>query len=233
MLEKIKKGFSFTLVFAMLLTSILGIAFAAEGGTPDLPFTDVENHWGYDAIHFVYEHGIMQGTSGTTFSPDQECSRAMMVATLFRLHRGRMANDSDPVDHPFTDVTGWATPYVAWAFDSGVVMGMSETIFAPDVHVSRQEATVMLYRFASFTWANTYSPPYQSDRFPDGHLIGSWAEGAINWAVYHELIRGIAGNLEPRSTINRTQVATLLERFVELFTLCPELAERIKLRNII
>lgn len=89
-----------TILLAILL--LFGV-FTPAALAWELPFTDAR--WGASdyPIRFVYNRGIMRGTSETTFSPDQDFSRAMLVAVLFRLYREREANDRDPTAHPFTD----------------------------------------------------------------------------------------------------------------------------------
>ena len=233
MSTKIKKGFCFMLACVMLLPLTPWGALAVTEDT-EPPFTDIADHWAADAIRFVYEKGIMRGTSETTFSPDQSFSREMMTAALFRLHHDRAANESDPRAHPFTDVTGWAVPYIAWAFEAGLIKGKTETTFAPTVPISRQDSFVMLYRFAEFLEVNIPGWRGQLDRFPDAYLVDSWAVGAVNWAVTRGLIRGLGDNLEPLGTTDRAQTATLIERFAVRFThppeplsLCPEMEARI------
>jgi len=71
----------------------------------DHPFTDVRaNAWYASAVEFVYNEGIMTGTSPTTFAPNANFSREMVLATQFRMANGRPANASDPRNTPFTDV---------------------------------------------------------------------------------------------------------------------------------
>ena len=224
-----------TTLLAIILTLGIFTPAALAGGWS---FTDVgEGHWARDATRFVYDEGIMRGTSETTFSPNQDFSREMSVATLFRLYHERGASDSDPTTHPFTDVSGWATPYIAWAFESGLVTGTDATTFAPTAPISRQDFAVMLYRFAAFIEADTSSPSGYTDVFRDAHLVGSWAEEAVNWAVYHRVPHNnIWLYLRPRETVVRAQAAIWIERFVVLIThppeplppLCPELEARIK-----
>ena len=222
------------LAFLMLVALAPWGVSAAPSGADDIPFTDIADHWAVDSIHFVHENGIMHGTTATTFSPDQSFSREMMTATLFRLYHDRVADGSDSTVHPFTDVTGWAAPYIAWAYDAGLINGMTPTSFAPTAPISRQDSVVMLYRLAIFLGSRNLNNPGHADRFPDVHLVGYWAENAVNWAVYHGFLRGIGENLAPAGTVDRAQAATLLGRFALRFThlpeplvLCPEVEAKI------
>ena len=228
-----------TILLAILL--LLG-AFTPAALAGDFPFTDVEPWRWFSTIRFVYEKGIMRGTSETTFSPDQDFSRAMLAATLFRLYHERDANDSDPTSHPFTDVPAWASPYVAWAFEVGLTRGVAATRFAPSTVTTRQDFSVMLHRFAALIEANTSSPPNQTGIFEDAHLLEPWAEDAMDWAVHHGVIHRIVEDDRPfgrfylRDTVTRLQAVSLLRLFVRRIThppesaslSCPEMEARIK-----
>ena len=199
----------------------------APAPVSDFPFTDVEP-WKRRSISLVYEKGIMRGTSETTFSPDQDFSRAMLAAVLFRLYHERDANASDPTAHPFTDVPAWASPYVAWAFEVGLTRGVAATRFAPSTVTTRQDFSVMLHRFAGMLGISTASPPDQTGIFEDAHLLEPWAEDAMDWAVHHGLIHRNEGDFWDRfyllDTVPRFRAAVLLLTFVELIMHPPESA---------
>jgi len=102
--------------FLLVLVLLIGIAPLALGA-PSHPFTDVPavtdevldalspvDRWTTVSIFRVYYLGIMRGTSPTTFSPNANFSREMVVATLFRMHHDRPANAADPRVTPFDDV---------------------------------------------------------------------------------------------------------------------------------
>ena len=189
-------------------------------GAGTLPFRDVApTAWYRGAVQFVYDNGIMTGTTTTTFSPRTNFSRAMTTATLFRIQNGRPANASDPRDNPFTDVAAnrWYAPYITWAFREGLVTGVTDTRFSPGVPISRQDFATVLWRYALVFDLNIYAESGTFDRFPDAAQTGSWARPGLNWAVYHGLITGIDGNLVPRGLANRAQTATILERFITTF----------------
>jgi len=180
-------------------------------------FTDVPlNAWFHDAVEFVYDQGIMSGTSPTTFAPNANFSREMVVATLFRLHHGRPANSADSGNTPFLDVgtNRWYAPYVAWGYREGIVTGTSPTVFGTGNPVSRQDFAVLLHRFANFAGADIDVPEGFALDFPDANVVGSWAEDALTWAVYEGLITGIGQLLVPAGTATRAQAATILMRYV-------------------
>ena len=181
-------------------------------------FIDVPlNAWFHDAVDFVSAQGIMTGTSSSTFAPNANFSREMVVATLFRMYHGRAANTADPRNTPFTDVDAnrWYAPYIAWAFGEEIVTGTSPTTFGRGNPVSRQDFAVIMYRFANFADVDTSVPNSFALNFPDANRVGSWAQDALTWAVYSGLITGTGGQLEPIGTATRAQAATILMRYVQ------------------
>ena len=185
-----------------------------------LPFRDVAaGAWYLDSVRFVYENDIMTGINSTTFAPYQIFSREMAAAMVFRIHHGRPADDTDSTNNPFTDVPAghWSAPYVTWAYQHALVLGTSATTFAPGAPVLRQDFALVLWRYAFVFDLNIEASSGPFDSFPDAYQTDDWARHGLNWAVYHELVRGIDGNLDPRGRTNRAQAATLLERFVTTF----------------
>ena len=183
-------------------------------------FTDVRaGAWYLDSVRFVYDAGIMTGTTATTFSPAQSFSREMLTAVLFRAVHGREANASDSTHNPFNDVpaTRWSAPYVTWAQSQGLVRGINAHQFQPNVPISRQDFALVLLRFAFFLDLDVQWNPNTYLAFPDANQVGEWAQFGVEWAVDSGLIRGIDGNLAPTGTADRAQAATILQRFVNTF----------------
>ncbi|MCL2843021.1 MAG: S-layer homology domain-containing protein [Oscillospiraceae bacterium] len=74
----------------------------------------------------------------------------------------------------------------------------------------------MIYRFAQFADMDVTVPDDFALAFPDTDRVGTWAEDAVAWAVYNELIQGTGGQLVPTGTATRAQAATILMRFVPM-----------------
>jgi len=195
-----------------------GVGFLNLGAGPR--FIDVPLHaWFHDAVEFVHDQGIMSGTSPTTFAPNANFSREMVIATLFRMYHGRLANSMDARDTPFADVDAdrWYAPYIAWGYEQGIVTGTSPTTFGIGNPVSRQDFAVFLHRFARFTGVDIEIHADSTLTFPDADSVGSWAKEALTWAVYAGLITGTGQGLEPTGTATRAQAATILMRYVQVF----------------
>lgn len=175
-------------------------------------FTDTASHWAKSAVDFVSSRELFNGTSATQFSPDVEMSRSMMAAVLYRLEGAAAAGTA-----PFSDVAGgtWYTDAVTWANTQGIVKGTG-TLFEPDRSITRQEIVVMLYRYAKMAKLDTTATSDLAG-YSDGGSVSDWASEAMEWAIGSGLINGrTADTLTPSATANRAEVATMLQRLVEL-----------------
>ena len=183
-----------------------------EPEEPALPFTDVaEDDWFYDAVAYVYENGIMAGTSETIFNPTMELDRAQ-AAQLFYNLEGKPTVTGDST---FTDVTSghWAVDAITWAAQNDIVAGIGGNLYDPDSNVTREQFAVMLYKYARF---KGYDLTAAGDltQFPDAGSISSWAETALSWANGKGLINGNEdGTLAPGGTATRAQAASILANF--------------------
>ena len=185
----------------------------SEPEEPTWPFTDVTegDDWFYDAVAYVYENGIMAGTSDTTFEPDMLLDRAM-AAQLFYNLEGKPALTGDST---FTDVTSghWAVDAITWAAQNDIVAGIGGNLYDPDSNVTREQFAVMLYKYARF---KGYDLTATGDltRFPDAGSISSWAETALSWANGKGLINGHEnGTIDPKGSTIRAQAASIMANF--------------------
>lgn len=137
---------------AEIVTFLWRAAGSPEPTTTRNPFRDVNavTHSSYyKAILWASQKGIAAGTSTTTFSPDQVCTRAQIVTFLYR-YAGK---PSGYYSNPFKDVsaTNEASYYKAilWAVGKGITTGTSATTFSPYASCNRAEAVTFLYRYTN------------------------------------------------------------------------------------
>ena len=201
--------------FAMPASKVtVKATFAEAPVSSELPFTDVDvDDWFYGAVEYVYNNKLMDGTSSTAFSPLMTTTRSMIVTILWRLEGQPQVNYA----MTFEDVAGdtWYTEAVRWAASEGIVKGYSDTVFAPDDIVSREQLATILDRYAQY---KEYDVTAKGDltTFVDGDTVSSWAADGMTWAVGAELITGKdGGKLDPTGTATRAEVATMLMRFCE------------------
>ena len=110
-----------------------------------MPFADVKaGSYYYDAVLWAVEQGITKGTSDTTFSPDATCSRAQIVAFLWRSEKSPAAGTANP----FADVksTAYYADAVLWAVKEDITKGTTNTTFSPDADCTRAQIVTFLWR---------------------------------------------------------------------------------------
>ncbi|CCX36848.1 putative uncharacterized protein [Clostridium sp. CAG:1013] len=178
----------------------------------DSPFVDVGDKWYTEAVQYVYENGLMAGTSGTTFDPETKMNRAMAVQILYNLEGQPTVNS----EATFTDADAagaWAVNAIAWAESTGVVAGYGDGTFLPKKLVSREEFAQIMYNYAVYKQLDTTAAA-DLTKFPDSGNVHSWAETAMEWANGNELINGHDnGMLDPQGTTTRAQAASILMKF--------------------
>lgn len=160
-------------------------------------FVDVsKNNWYFDAVQYVLENGLMNGTSANEFSPNANTTRGMIVTILARL---------DGVD------TSGSSPWYAagrtWAMNNSVSDGTNM-----DGKITREQLAAMLYRYAKLKGYDV-SASADISAYTDASSVSSWAKEAMQWAVGAGLINGrTATTLAPQGNATRAEVAAILMR---------------------
>ena len=184
-------------------------AFCATAGYTDVPL----NAWYHDAVDYVVANGIMEGVAEGIFDPNGTTTRAQLVTVLYRLE----GTPEVELTEQFTDVAegAWYAEAVAWAYANGITTGVTETAFAPNASVTREQVVVFLARYAEFKGIDTASA-YDLSDFADASSVKAYATSAFAWAVENGIINGMDGRLAPNATSTRAQIATILMRFMEM-----------------
>lgn len=187
---------------------------ALQPGASASQFADLTSgSWYYDGVRCALENGLMTGTSARTFAPDRPVTRAMLVTILWRL-----AGEPYGRVSPFEDVLpgSWYAQAVSWAYDKGIVTGVTATSFQPGAPVTREQLCAILCRYAALTGKNTAASA-SLDAFTDRAQVSAYAEASVRWALQAGLLTGVGdGRLAPRSGATRAQLAVLLQRFAGL-----------------
>ena len=159
-------------------------------------FTDVvSGAWYCDAVSYVAENDLMEGTSATTFEPNANMTRAMVWTILAR------------IDGETISGTGWAADARAWAMDNGVSDGTDT-----NGYVTREQLATMLWRYAGEPASDC-----SLAAFTDAESVSGYAAAAMAWAVENGIITGVtATTLVPQGTATRAQCAAMLMRFAEM-----------------
>ena len=161
-------------------------------------FTDVPaGSWYEEAVNYVHEKGLMNGTSSNAFSPNASTTRGMIVTILAR------------VEGVNTNGAPWYAAGQKWAMDNGISDGTN----MPGV-ITREQLATILYRYAKQKGYDV-SKSAALTAFSDADKVSGYAAEAMQWAVAEGLLQGSNGELDPQGSATRAQVATILMRFME------------------
>ena len=130
---------------AQIVTFLWRAAGSPEPETRAMPFTDIPvGSYYYDAVLWAVENDITKGTSDTTFSPNMTCTRAQIVAFLWRSEKSPAAGTANP----FADVksTAYYADAVLWAVKEDITKGTTNTTFSPDADCTRAQIVTFLWR---------------------------------------------------------------------------------------
>ena len=187
-------------------------------GTGANPFTDVsEKDWFYGDVMFVYENGLMLGTSKTLFSPHGTATRGMMATILWRME----GSPAPKGKNSFTDVEAgkWYADAITWTAENGIFAGYGKDKFGPDDPITREQLAAIFYRYADYKGYDL-TVKGNLDKFKDADKITDYAKTAMQWAVGSGLMKGKSGNLlDPQGTATRAEIAAMLHRFIEKYEL--------------
>ena len=186
--------------------------------TPETPdpigsFTDVNtDDWFADAVQYMLDNNMMNGTSDTTFSPSTTTTRGMIVTILYRLE-----GEPDAAASSFTDVASnmYYADAINWAAANGIVNGITTTTFGPDNAITREQMAAILYRYAQH---KGYDVTACNDlgSYTDASQISAYATTAMQWANAEGLITGnTTTTINPIGNATRAEIATILMRFCE------------------
>lgn len=169
--------------------------------------------WYAPAVDYVKYGRLMYGTGNNLFQPDAQMTRAMLAQVLYELEG---APSVKGLSCPFTDVGGsWYTDAVIWAYNAGVVAGVSATQFAPNEALTREQMVTMLFGYAGREETLSGSDGALAG-YQDQASVSGWARAAMAWAVSSGVISGTsATTLAPQKIGTRAEVATVLMQFCE------------------
>ena len=205
------------LVILLAVVLLLGaVPAAAFAGFADVP----ADAWYAPAVQTCAEQGLFQGTSPTTFSPELSMTRGMFVTVL-----GRMENiDPTQADASgFMDVPedAYYSGYVGWAARSGIVAGVSDSVFEPERGISRQEICTIVHRY--LVWKDVSLQTVPSAQFADDAQIAEWAKESVYVCRSAGIVSGVGDNhFAPNVAARRCEAAQIFKNLLAVLKDAPE-----------
>ena len=181
--------------------------------TPDTPssdvyFSDIDTHWAKGSIYALAKLGIVNGTSGTSFSPERLVTRAeaaKMIAGAFNYSASSSAFYSD------VSSEDWFFPYISALSEHNIVKGVGEGRFLPNDYITREELFCILIRVYENRFKDdlhSTPPPYK-----DINSVSDWAYDAVSKAAHLNIIQGDEnGFIHPTNNSTRAEAAVLINR---------------------
>ncbi len=171
-------------------------------------------HWAYDAVEYCYARGIVRGVSSTRFGAGNPMRRGDFILMLYN------AAGQPEVTQPctFTDVSpnDYFYTALAWAQSQGLASGTGDGQFSPWKHITREQAFSILYRFLPLIGKSCPDASLSVlDRFQDRDKLAGYAKTAAATLVSQGLVSGSSGAIDPKSTLTRAQMASLVYRVME------------------
>lgn len=196
-------------------TDVVEVIFAAvqQPSTGSTNFSDVPaNQWYAPAVSYVTQRGLFSGVSETQFAPSQSMTRGMLVSVLYRFNGTSHTGSS-----PFADVpnNAWYGNAVSWAYANNLVSGVSDTSFAPNTPITREQAAVMLARYLKFSGValENGTPDFQ-----DTASISGYAKESVGAMQKAGLLSGDnEGNFRPDAQITRAEIASIFMRLCQKY----------------
>ncbi len=185
-----------------------------SGNTAETQFKDVTpSDWFSGSVKYAAEKGYFAGVSEDTFEPDTNVTRGMLITVIGRMNGVKPEN----TDMTYTDVNKdmYYAPYIAWGTENGIVSGYSDTEFAPDELVTREQVAAMLWRYAQYIGKDvSVGENTNILSYADAAEANDYAVPAIQWACGSGIMSGYTDNtLRPQNNATRAEAAALTERF--------------------
>jgi hypothetical protein len=189
---------------------------APETGGKAETFADVAGHWAQKEIEFLATKEYLAGVGSNRFAPDAVITRAEFGTVVARL--AKLSGQPDGADR-FADVPAgaWYRGMVGAAARAGLVRGVSEKRFAPNVPVTREQMAVMIARFMAQKGLDTAVGEAEAAAvlagFSDAADISSWARHAVTLVVRQGIMQGrAAAQFAPSGRATRAEAAVVLYR---------------------
>lgn len=177
----------------------------------DIIFDDMQGYeWSYTAVDYLFNKDVINGTSDFNFEPSGNVTREQfvkMICTAFDIQSGdTVCNFSDVKEFD------WYYPYVMKMASSGLVSGISDSLFGSGNNIKRQDIAVLIYRIGESL--GYFTPEVLKYPFADQNDISSYALTSVNTLKNNNIINGDTYNMfKPHDGASRAEAAQMIYNF--------------------
>lgn len=189
-------------------------------------FIDAAGKQYYDAVWYCAEHGLMSGITDRLFMPDVLLTRAQLASVLYNISG---SPDTCGMNEPFSDVLSSCRTRdaIVWAYNSGLMQGVSTHFFVPDGTVSRGQLVSTLYLYAG-------SPSVSENiSYKDAGRIPSAYRKAVSWAYINGIITDLCDRyFNSALPVTRAQMAVITEKYCRLLSASEQHEQKDELKIV-
>lgn len=218
---------SLTAIIVMLCIMMSVFAVPVSATDTSTVFSDVKNKWYKVAVDYSYDNGFIAGVSDTEFGINVPVTRGMFITILARIAGVDTSKSANKVDTRFSDVANgkYYTNAIKWASEKGIVKGTTDTEFAPDNPIERQQLCTMVVNFALFVNVPIYDTQNPIS-FEDEAGILKYAREPVSVCQRAGIVSGYNTDsgivFKPRDTATRAEAAQILYKFHNTFVKAQE-----------
>ncbi len=177
------------------------------------PFDDVkQDDWYYDDVCYAVENALFNGTTNKTFDPNGIITRAMLVTVLYRAEGNPEVTGT--VTFEDVDAKAYYAEAVVWGQQNGIIKGYSETEFAPDQNIIREQIAAIIHRYAKYKGIDTTDKEGTNIlSYIDFNNISAYAIPSVQYVVGSDLMKGKSTTtFNPNDNATRAEIAAILHR---------------------
>lgn len=179
-------------------------------------FTDIAGNWAENDIVYIAEKGLIQGYEDHRFMPENKITRGELITILANDAKVNLSSYDKASGYRDVD-SHWAKKAIVWGTSVGVVNGYADKTFGPDKNITRQELSVMIYRYTLAVSKIDLPQKNAAVTFNDDANIGSWAKTAVAKMQRAGIITGYGdGKFLPNNNATRAEAVTMLGRYVRI-----------------
>lgn len=180
-----------------------------------LPYYDISPYdWFYPGVLYMYQNKIMTGLNPVQFGTAYTMSRAEFATVIYRMEGSPDTNYYGE----FRDVSGndWYAKAAAWCRQNGIITGYGNGNFGGNDRVLREQVATILMRYENYKGQNTaVNTEGILAYFPDQEDVSAYARDGVAWMIQKGIVKGINGYIKPLNNTYRTEIATMLQRYLE------------------